>query len=93
MSEKLTWGEVEPLVEEYSSGYTCLNPDCGLREEIVWLDVEKNFQKIVSVKEASIPKGIRPYAVVFECPECFSHFWYHINKGQAEIIKEMKYNP
>jgi len=76
------WGEKNMRMEDYSIGWAC--KDC------YGANVTDDLEKLVI--GVGVPSFTRndaqdEYAAICECPECFSHFWFHISEITAKNLK------
>lgn len=82
----LSFGQGYVIEEEYSRSLSCKNQECKLYGELT------DFYKTgIGMREAPIQMQHRDrhYAMICECPKCFSRFWFHLPDGMAKNSKEL----
>lgn len=89
MEEDLCWGE-NYSNSERSENWGCT--ECNLDYSDIF--DSSSLERIKGIGKAPYPGGFlrkdRVYAVMCECPNCFSHYWFHISNDLAEDIKNRK---
>lgn len=83
---ELLWGRGHPTRENYSAGIECLTTGCGYQIS----NAEEPHDSIIGVKSAPWHSHNGKYAIIHECPKCFSTFWYHEDETGVKLIKEYK---
>ena len=87
-SGNLTWGKGNPTADNYSRDMCCINSDC--KRNGILMNVATT--EVVGVKElpSELQREGRSYAVICECPECFSQYWSHLPDESAKLYFEGK---
>ncbi len=90
--ESLTWGEGYATYSNRSGSFKCINESCLCENDYVWMGLQKAVKFLVGIQKTPTElwkKGFE-YAMIFECPECHTRFWYHASEEMAEQIKRIR---
>ncbi|GEM_PF-2602974 len=79
---ELSWGEGHPSSLPHSMRCGCENSECSRSSKFA------SNNEIIGVKKAPYVNDGRRMAVICECSECFTRYWFHTSDIHAKIYKE-----
>ena len=96
--KSLLWieGKNRISLENHSVGYNCLNRFCGMNDDAPRDASFYAFNAIGVVEppfppeEAIVTNPKKEYALVVQCPECQTIYWFHMGRDYIKDLNDVR---
>jgi hypothetical protein len=83
---KLTWG-LNYYNTDHSIDGACTNPDCEMYVK-PWNNLRFLEENACGIQRELSPSRKDAYALIIECPGCYTKYWFHVDEAFAKRINE-----